>query len=267
MFDFTQPVRLFALFLVAAVLPAVATPAQAQAHFSLGPQVSVGGSTSSYFDYGNYSDGGRHYQTDYLVGFEAGVAGALRVGRLTVQPALLFSQRGFHIKDNYSSYYWNAVTTARLRLNYLSLPISVAYALQPDGQGLQFFGGPYVSLLLGGTYTYDNSYVGYRRPLYTIQGTLPVAGSGPYRDASNDPASAPAPTTYYSRRMDAGCQAGLGYRFGSSLVRVSYSLGLLNLGVGSQIDRGQAGVYSTEPPKYYNQALQLSFAYLFGPGS
>ena len=124
-----------------------------------------------------------------------------------------------------------------------------------------------MSLLLGGTYTYDNSYVGYRLPLYTIQGTLPVAGSGQYRDASNDPASTPPLTTYYSRRIDAGCQAGLGYRFGSSLVRVSYSLGLLNLGVGSQVDYGPNGVYSKEPPEYYNQALQLSFAYLFGLGS
>ena len=142
MFDFTHPRRLFALFVIAAGLPAVATPAQAQAHFSVGPQVGVGGSTSSYFDYGNYSDGGRHYQTDYLAGFEAGVAGVLRVGRLTVQPALLYSQRGFRIKDNYSSYYWNAVTNARLRLNYLALPISVAYALRPDGRGCSFLAGP-----------------------------------------------------------------------------------------------------------------------------
>ena len=260
--------------LVLGYLALVPPPAQAQAHFSVGPQGGAVGSFSSYSDHNSYSNGGRPYQTRYLAGFEAGVAGSLALGHLTVQPALLFSQRGFRIDDDYASNYWHAITSVRLRLNYLSLPLNVAYAFRPSGQGVQVFAGPYVGLLLGGTYTYHNTYVGYRRPEYTIEGTLPVAGDGQYHSSSNDPAGTdpggqvPPPTTYYSRRVDAGFQAGLGYRFGNQLVRASYSLGLLNQGVGAQMDYGgTAGVYTTEPPKYYNQALQLSFAYLFGPDS
>ena len=253
-------------------LALASSPAQAQARFSVGPQVGAAGSFSSYSDHNNYSNNGRPYQTRYLAGFEAGVAGSLALGRLTIQPALLFSQRGFRIDDDYVSYYSHASTSVRLRLNYLSLPLNVAYAFQSSGQGVQAFAGPYVGLLLGGTYTYHNTYVGYRRPEYTIEGTLPVAGSGQYRSSSNDPAGTDPsgqvspPTTYYSRRLDAGFQVGLGYRFGNQLVRAGYSLGLVNQGVSAQIDHGSlGGVYTTEPPRYYNRALQLSYAYLFGP--
>ena len=252
----------------------LASPAKAQAKFNIGPQVGAASSISSYSDQANFSNGGRPYQTRYLAGFEAGVAGALTFGNLEVQPALLFSQRGFRIEDDYINYYYHATTSVRLRLNYLCLPLSVAYTFRATGHGLQVFAGPYVGLLLGGTYTFHNTYGGYRRLGYAIQGTLPVEGSGRYRSGSNDPAAfnptGPTPqiTTYYSRRVDAGLQVGLGYRFGNSLVRAGYSLGLTNPGVGSQVDYGgSAGVYIKAPPSYSNQAFQLSFAYLFWPRS
>ncbi len=252
---------------------ALAAPAQAQTRFSVGPQVGMVGSFSSYSDYNSYSNGGRPYQTRYLAGFEAGVAGSLALGRLTLQPALFFTQRGFRIDDDYITFYYHAITSVRQRLNYLSLPLSVAYTFQATGQGLQVFGGPYVSLLLGGTYAYHNTYVGYRLPPYSIEGTLPVAGSGKYRDSSNDPSGTdpsgrvPPLTTYYARRLDAGFQVGLGYRFGNGLVRAGYSLGLTSSGVGSQIDLGPDGLYVKEPPKCANQAFQLSLAYLFSSRS
>jgi hypothetical protein len=111
----------------------------------------------------------------------------------------------------------------------------------------------------------DNSYVGYRLPAYHIQGTVPVTGSGPYVDNFNDPAASPGQppqiTTYYSRRVDAGFQVGLGYRLGNALVRAGYSRGLTNPGVGP------AGGGSGAVPQYANQAFQLSFAYLFWPRS
>ncbi|WP_210519864.1 outer membrane beta-barrel protein [Hymenobacter terricola] len=243
---------------------ALAAPARAQARFSMGPQVGAVGSFTSYYGYGNYTGTGRPYQTRYLAGFEAGVVGALNLGHVQVQPALLFAQRGFRIADDYITYYFHATTSVRQRLNYLSLPLNLAYTFRATGQGLQVFGGPYVSLLLGGTYVYHNTYVGYRQPEYTIDGTLPVAGSQQYGSSSNDPAEPNPPlTTYYARRLDAGFQVGLGYRFGNGLVRAGYSLGLTNPGVGSEVDHGQNGVYTTKPSSYPNQAFQLSLAYLF----
>lgn len=263
MLDFTHPRRLVATLLVAARCLTGTLPTQAQASFSVGPQVSLGAAFSPYAA-GDYLS--RPYQTRYRIGFEAGVAGSIGFGHVVVQPALLFAQRGFRIDDDFVDYYNHDVTKASLRLNYLTLPVSVAYALRPNGQGLQVFAGPYVSLLLGGQYAFDNTYVGYRRPQYTVQGTLPVAGSGSYHYATLDPNAAPNVTTYYSRRMDAGFQAGGGYRAGQCLFRLSFSMGLLNTGVGEMTDHGgTAGVYIVKPSTYYNRALLASFTYLLGP--
>ncbi|GAA4028968.1 hypothetical protein GCM10022409_11350 [Hymenobacter glaciei] len=250
----------------------LAFTAQAQVQVSLGPQVGAVSSFSSYSDHGSYAGNGRPYQTRYLAGFEGGVLVAISYGRFQLQPALLFTQRGFRIDDDYVSYTFHATTDVRLRLNYLSLPILAAYSLQASGQGWQVFGGPYLGRLVGGNYSFRNTYVGYRRPQYTIEGSMPVATGAKYRTSSNDPAAydptgnTPQLSSYFSRAVDVGLQAGLGYRYGNSLVRASYSRGLNNLGVGTTIDYGSpSGTYTTEPPSYSSQAFELSFAYLFVP--
>ncbi|GAA4354364.1 hypothetical protein GCM10023185_16110 [Hymenobacter saemangeumensis] len=247
---------------------AFAHTAQAQVQISVGPQVGAVSSFSSYYGYGNYSSSGRAYQTRYLAGFEAGFASVLSFGHFQLQPTVLFAQRGFRVDDNYSSATYNAVTSERLRLNYLCTSLLAAYSLQASGQGWQVFAGPYLGLLLGGNYTFRNTYAGYRRQTYVVEGKVPVAGSEQYRATSNDPAATDPSLghsldSYSSRSQDVGLQVGVGYSFGKALVRASYSHGLNNLGVGSRIENGSsAGVYTTEPPKYSTQAVVVSFAYL-----
>lgn len=158
--------------------------AHAQARFSIGPQVGAASSFSPYYQ----TFLKRPYQTRSLAGVEAGVAAAWAVGQhLGVQPALLFSQRGFCIDDESYGAYGQATTRIRLRLNYLSLPVSVAYTLQPDGQGVQVFGGAYAGVLLGGSCRMDNYHTVMAYPPVTSKGTVPVAGSGPYSSRPNDP--------------------------------------------------------------------------------
>ena len=239
-----------------------AGPARAQAVVHIGPQVSVGAGFSAYRDGG---DNGRAYHTLVRPGFEAGVVGSVAFGRVAVQPALLFAQRGLRLDDTYTTPTYLAITKATLRLNYLTLPLNVAYAPRTDGRGWQLAAGPYVGLLLGGRYTYSNRYAGYRLPEYTTEGDLPVAGSGAYHESTFDPSAPPPAPTYYSRRFDAGLQVGVGYRAGASLVRLSFSQGLLNQGAGRRDYGGVVGIYVIEPPTYYTQALQASYAYLLGP--
>ena len=64
----------------------------------------------------------------------------------------------------------------------------------------------------------------------------------------------------YARHLDYGLQAGLGYRRGALLLQATYRLGLRSPGVATT-----RGGYSYEGPTYYNRAVQVSLAYLFGP--
>jgi hypothetical protein len=245
---------------------AVVGPVRAQAIYQLGPQVSLGAGFSAYRE-GSSLGNGRLYHTLVQPGFEAGLVGSVAFGRVAVQPALLFARRGLRIDDTYTTPTYLAETQATLRLSYLTLPLNVAYSLRADGQGWQLAAGPYVGLLLGGRYTFHNHYAGYRLPESTTEGDVPVAGSPAYHQTTVA-ASLAAPTTYYSRRLDAGFQVGVGYRAGASLLRLSFSQGLLNQGVGARIDYGgPVGVYNNEPPTHYTQALQVSYAYLLGPKS
>ena len=255
--------HLYSLIL-AGVGPLAASPARAQAVVHVGPQVSVGAGFSSYRDGGISA---RAYHTRMQPGFEAGIVGSVAFGRVAVQPALLFARRGLRIDDTYTTPTYLAVTKATLQLNYLTLPVNVAYTLRADGQGWQLAAGPYVGLLLGGRYTYGNLYAGYRRPEYTTEGDLPVAGSGAYHNSAAGPNGVSPATSYYSRRLDAGLQLGVGYRAGASLFRLSFSQGVLNQGVGEHLDYGSSGIYTHEPATYRTQVLQVSYAYLLGTKS
>jgi hypothetical protein len=137
-----------------------------------------------------------------------------------------------------------------VRLNYLTVPLNLAFTLGHAGQGLQVFAGPYVSLLVGGRFAWQGHFASY-------QGSAPydAEGSGKVEPANLIPDYA----NLYSRRFDAGLQAGLDYRFGGLLVQAGYSVGLRNLGVPFQF-----GSHTYDSPAYYNQAFQASLSYLVG---
>lgn len=240
----------------------LAGTAQAQVRVSIGPRFGVNVSSTPYATY--YRPDGM--RTTARTGIEAGVMASLSQGHWALQPALLFSQKGFKIDDEhsteaYGNYSWN-LTQEDYCFNYLTLPINLAYAQHADGQGFQLFAGPYVSILLGGTYTSFTSY-SYRTP---------HAGGGSSNRTNGTVAAFedPWPTTpnnvFYTQRLDAGVQGGLGYGYGRALLHLGYSLGLRNLGKEHSVS-GNAGSATISASVYHNSAFQASLSYLLFPRS
>lgn len=232
----------------------LAGTAQAQATFHVGPRVGLSVASAHFAD---------TYQASYSSrsGVEAGLTGSLQVGHFALQPSVLFSQKGY--RNSYALRYIDppiptepGTVDEAVRLNYLTLPLNLAFTLGRAGQGLQVFGGPYVGLLLGGNYTtriHEGSYYpggssNDREQVRQMQAGSVVAN--------------PSSDNAYSQCFDVGLQAGLGYRFNGVLVQASYGVGLRNLAVQYEIN-----AYIYNPTAYYNRSFQLSLSYLVGPRS
>jgi hypothetical protein len=212
----------------------LAGTAQAQATFSVGPRVGLNVSSVRLPTIDDAS-------TQSRPGLEAGLTSTVQFGHFAVQPSLLFSQKGYRTSSYLFSFDMLIPYEEDIRLNYLTLPLNLAYTLGREGQGLQVFGGAYASLLLGGNYRqrvtgFDEEYTG----------KVKAASLTTDRDDR------------YARRFDAGLQAGVGYRLKGWQLQASYSLGLRNLAVPYQAYDGQ--VY--QPSAYYNRAFQVSLSYL-----
>lgn len=215
----------------------VATAAQAQTAFSIGPLSGLTIAATNPSSSPNTT-------ITYRTGFEVGVQSVLQFGHVAVQPSLRFAQKGLHLHYESGSY----TQDTDYRLNYLTLPLNVAYYLHPDGQGLHVLAGPYIGLLLGGNYqkrVVDRSGGGIE--ISTTEGDIKPG------DAYIPP---PVGTTYYPLRcrgVDGGIQVGLGYRFGKFLMQTSFSFGLRDL--------------RPELDSSHNRMAQASLSYLFcSPG-
>jgi hypothetical protein len=209
--------------------------AQAQTKLNLGPVVglNIAGTTNN---------SPSNTTINYRRGFEAGLQGIIQLGHLAVQPSLRFSQKGLYERygvDHFSRYTY-------YRLNYLTLPVNLAYSLRQDGQGLQVFAGPYAGLLLGGNYQLTADEPGPFGGISYSDGKV-----APGEDFSIPAAGSTTRIPRRCRRLDVGVQAGLGYRLGNLLVQADFAFGLDDL-----------------YPLYahtYNRTAQASMSYLFSP--
>lgn len=237
-----------------------ATTSQAQVTFSVGPKVGLNVATTRFVpDERSFSQGSvTTSNTSYRSGFEAGILGSIGFGHFQVQPAVLYSQKGFDIAGTQS----NVISTdgtqpapyqQTSRMSYLTVPINFTYAQHKNGQGLQVFAGPYLGILVNGNYTFT-------RPSTTLVASISGDIVGRARPDDFDGFTN---FTLYSQRVDAGLQAGLGYQWGPVLVQAAYSMGLRNL-TPSDYDRFP---YLSNGPDYSNRVFQFSLAYLFGPKS
>jgi hypothetical protein len=222
----------------------LAATAQGQATFSVGPRVGLNVSTAHFpVDYGpSYTS---------RAGFEAGLTSNVQFGHFALQPSILFSQKGYSNAGALVGLATVVTYSEQVRLNYLTVPLNLAFTLGKAGQGLQVFAGPYVSLLLGGHYKrqiHSGGYIG--GPTYDTE----VSGKVKPADIVSDG------YYKYSQRFDTGLQAGVGYRLGGFLLQASYSLGLRNL--ATQFQGYDGRLYDNS--EYYNRAWQVSLSYLVG---
>jgi hypothetical protein len=255
----------------------LATTTQAQVTFGIGPRIGLNLSKGLFSEAYAPSFPTHDVPTRYRSGVEAGLVASVGFGHFALQPALLYSQKGFAIQDTHQEKTPDSFSTVFLvelnhddtyRFNYLTLPLNLTFAQHADGQGFQLFAGPYLGLLLSGQWqthtkraeTIDPSF--HRIEEAWGKGEF-VPKSAAYLRLAEDP---PAPGKQYSRRLDAGVQFGLGYRLGGALLQLGYSLGLQNQAVGREVAYYGTPGSTTKVvgPEYYNRAFQVSLAYLFG---
>ncbi|WP_460585115.1 porin family protein [Hymenobacter arcticus] len=215
----------------------IATSAQAQVTFSVGPHAGLNVSTVHYTDRPTTT-------TTYRPGFEAGLTGSLGFGHLALEPTLAYAQKGYHAQDEFNTGSTLIANYDDFRLNYLTLPVNLVYRQQADGQGFQLFAGPYVGALLGGHF-YESS---------RANGNLLAEVSGQITAEKSSSTTPSRP----QHRWDAGLQAGIGYRYKEVVFQAGYSLGLRNV----QAESGFGPIAFDYTP-YYNRAFQASLSYLF----
>lgn len=221
----------------------LAGTAHAQTAFSIGPRIGLNVSTVHHPEAGSSA-------YSHRTGFEAGLTSTLQLGHVAVQPSLLFSQKGYNNVGSLPSYDGPVVYDEQVRLNYLTLPLNLALTLGKAGQGFQVFAGPYASLLLGGKYVQQvHEFARMSQVPHDSEITGKVKPASQATDFDNR----------YAQRFDGGLQAGVGYRFKGLLLQASYSVGLRDLTVPTQVNG-----YAYTNPARYNRAGQVSLSYLLG---
>ncbi|MGI4733943.1 MAG: porin family protein [Janthinobacterium lividum] len=209
-----SPALLLPAFFFAGLL---AGHAQTATTWAVGPQ--VGGNVST----GGYRMAGSAFTPHALAGLEAGVAVRVRRAHWALQPALLYVQQGFVLRedDQFPNPYGAGTATVTdhltYRLHYVALPLVLAYAQKVDGRGLQAFAGGYVSRLLGGALAYDYAMV---RPdfRYAAAGRRHITPSQDFVNDGNE----------HFQPFDAGLRVGAGYSARQLAFQVGYTAGLRN---------------------------------------
>lgn len=224
--------------LIASTLLAV--PAYAQQAFQLGPTAGATFATQRILDPYSSAD------VRHRWGLEAGaLANWQSAGHWGAQAAVLYTQQGYQLA--YLNSFTGYTATDDVRLNYLRAPLRVVFTQRASGQGLQFFAGPYVGILLGGNRSYA-----YPFNNYSFTGQVFVA-----KEYGRD--SLASRSAAYARRFDAGLQGGIGYRWGNALLQVGYTLGLVDVAA----TRYQAYADPVHNPAR-TRSWQASLAYLLG---
>lgn len=210
--------------------------AQAQTRVSFGPRVG-GNLSSATFNALNQASGGGSslsLSRSSLPGVQVGMGASIGSGPWTLQPALMFSQKGLKQTATASESFAGETVTLDLRvtsrINYLELPVNVVYTLGADGQGVQLFAGPYVAVGVGGKADYTEKITSTNPTSFF---NLEASGSQGYAFgntfAEPDPNGAnTVDVDARARRLDAGFNAGVGYRTGPFQAQLGYAFGLRN---------------------------------------
>jgi hypothetical protein len=246
------PTSLFAALVLSS------TTASAQTTFSLGVRGGLNWALATLADASNSAGTITQFSADKsaIFAWQAGLVLEARFGKLSLQPAVLFSQKGekFTTSTTTPGMVWTTTTTTTStnRYNWLELPVNLVYTSHGD-HGWQLLAGPYVAVALGGK----------QRGTTTTYNPIGIAGG--YRTTDFDKQVLYG-SQYNNRRLDAGLNFGLGYRQGPWQVQATYSLGLLNLHHPSDayafIEYPQY-FHDFEADAAYNRVAQLTGTYFF----
>ena len=222
----------------------------AQTTVSIGPLIGVNISRVSYNKYSQQVYQNGSLNINQRAGVNAGLAATLTKGHFSLQPAVQFIAKGFVLKETtlvtdqigttHSSYNEN------YRFNYLCFPVNFAYSLKAKGDGIQFFGGGYLGILLGGKIEYDNSF-------QTQTTSFTYSSEGKVRPNNQNDVIG---DDFNANRFDAGLQGGIGYKFSNILVQGYYQVGFLDVS-----NRDSKSLVSI--PKIKNKSLGINISYLF----
>lgn len=243
--NFTRTLLVNCLLLVTSVV-------KAQVAFSIGPVGGLLVSTTNASPVGEKSYYYSVTSSSYRPGFAAGFVGTLSKDHFTLQANILYAQMGYQLQREYQYTGYTGGTplaptiyTSTMRANYLTVPLNLVLTQRVTGQGGQVFIGPYIGWLLGG------------HNVETLSGVNGVAASSityPLRSITEE-----SPNTFYARSMDAGLQAGVGYRYKGALLQIGYSWGLRNLAVTNTVDITKS---TTPAVPGQNRGLQICLGYL-----
>lgn len=247
--------RLTACLLSAAFL-AGATAASAQTTFRLGLRGGLNRALTTTDPASNRSNlpaSELRNDKSALFAWQAGVAFEARFGKLALQPALVFSQKGnkFHTASYVGGFLGSASqeATGTTRTNWLELPLNAVYTLH-GGHGLQVFAGPYLALAVGGRYQGTT----YRSNPYAKFAPQEFGGQIAYGAGTAN------------HRLDVGMNFGVGYRQGPLQVQLSYVLGLRNLYQTTEPMLGGSNGFAYDRlynETAYNRGAQLTGTYFF----
>lgn len=153
----------------------------------------------------NGKNGGESFSDDTKIkaGFHVGATADFSLGEnLFVQPALLFSTKGFKLESG--------STKGTININYLEIPVNVGYKFGD----FHVFAGPYLAFAISGETKIETNGVEVKTDI--------EFGS----DEEND--------DYKS--TDFGVNVGLGYQFSNFVISAQYGLGLSNILPGGDSD-------------------------------
>ncbi|MDB5235762.1 MAG: hypothetical protein JWR44_2755 [Hymenobacter sp.] len=240
--------------------------AQAQSSISFGPRLGLNLSTISQ---SGTPDGTFSQDTKSIVGVQVGVTANIGItDNFSFQPSVLYSQKGAEFNGSQTDtsnppYKTSVSATAKVKVNYLELPLNFVYTLGGE-EGFQLFAGPYLGVGVGGGGSFSGKLESDDPAIiaFGLVNTYPGSLTLEFADKQNDNANAgnnPGSLnfTYTVRRFDAGLNAGVGYRMGPFQAQLGYGLGLVNI-VPNDTDGNDTG------SKGHNRVFQLSANYFFG---
>ncbi|MBO0949973.1 porin family protein [Fibrella forsythiae] len=193
-------------------------------------QVSVGIKGSAQLANQKYSSSGISISGDDIVGFQAGLlVNAPLTDQLSLRPQLLYSTKGTKLSGSLLG----GAGESKTAVNYLELPIQVAYSLEAGNGNVVIGAGPYVA--------------------YALNGKSSGTFGGQTVSESIDFSASDAP-----KRFDYGLYLSAGYELYSGVgLSFYYAPGLANL----------TNSASSADVTVKNTSYGISLSYFFGSGN